>query len=233
MIHSLHYHSHSHNIIMPVISKFTFFISSLLYPSRLRTSRSHESLLQWTSHNLNNLLNSGMMSTLDLTAGDVSIRPMHPSLIGQDYSFQISTPCGSRHYTCSSAGERDSWIYALRTAIKPHANEARRSENSFKIWILEAKGTPGGNGKNSTKRFFCELYLDDVLYARTCGKPKGEMLFWGEHFEFIQLPNCVQQITVVLYREGDKKRKKDRNTCIGMWRVNYPKLVSLCVFYVK
>jgi hypothetical protein len=43
------------------------------------------------------------------------------------------------------------------------------------------------------------------------------MLFWGENFEFSQLPNCIQTITVVLFREGDKKKKKkERNTCLGI-----------------
>jgi RAS protein activator-like 2 len=154
------------------------------------------------------------MSTLDLAGGNVTIRPLHTSVLGQDFAFQISTPVGSKYYLCSSAAERDSWVYALRQAIKPHADEIRRQDNSLKIWILEAKGI-AGTGKSSSKRYFCELYLDDVLYARTCGKPKGEMLFWGEHFEFPQLPSCVQLITVVLFREGDKKKKKERNTCVG------------------
>ena len=154
------------------------------------------------------------MSTVDLTAGDVLIRTLHPSILGQDFAFQVITPSGSKYYSCSSGPERDAWVHALRQAIKPHSDEIRRQESSLKLWILEAKGVAGGSGKHS-KRYFCELYLDDVLYARTCAKPRGEMLFWGEHFEFSQLPNCVQLITVVFFREGDKKRKKERNTCIG------------------
>lgn len=182
----------------------------------MRISRSHESLLAWTNNPVNSFVSNGMMSTMDLTAGDVSIRPLHPSILGQEYAFQVTTPTGSKYYTCSSAAERDSWVYAFRQAIRPRADEVRRRENSLKIWILEGKGMPS-SGKHSNKRYFCELYLDDVLYARTCGKPRGEMLFWGEHFEFTQLPNCVQLITVVFFREGDKKRKKERNTCIGMF----------------
>ncbi|CAG7716457.1 unnamed protein product [Allacma fusca] len=194
-----------------------FQIVNVLYPSRLRTSRSHESLLAWTN-NPNNFVNNGMMSTVDLTAGDVVIRTLHPSILGQDFAFQVITPSGSKYYSCSSGPERDAWVHALRQAIKPHSDEIRRQESSLKLWILEAKGMPGGSGKHS-KRFFCELYLDDVLYARTCAKPRGEMLFWGEHFEFSQLPNCVQLITVVFFREGDKKRKKERNTCIGKVKI--------------
>ena len=92
------------------------------------------------------------------------------------------------------------------------------------MWILEGKGL--ANGKQSSgKRYFCELYLDDTLYARTSSKTKGEMLFWGEHFEFAQLPNCIQLITVVFFREGDKKRKKDRNTCIGKFEI-YSKFIQ-------
>jgi RAS protein activator-like 2 len=165
---------------------------------------------------MNNFVNNGMMSTMDLTAGDVTIRPLHPSILGQEYGFQVITPStGSKYYSCSSQPERDAWVHALTQAIKPHADEVRRLENSLKIWILEGKGLVGGSGKGTVKKYFCELYLDDTLYARTSAKPRGEMLFWGEHFEFTQLPNCVQDITVVFFREGDKKRKKERNTCIG------------------
>ncbi|CAL8143768.1 unnamed protein product [Orchesella dallaii] len=186
----------------------------------MRISRSHESLLAWTNNPVNSFVSNGMMSTMDLTAGDVSIRPLHPSILGQEHAFQVTTPTGSKYYTCSSAAERDSWVYAFRQAIRPRADEVRRRENALKIWILEGKGIPGGSsGKHSSKRYFCELYLDDVLYARTCGKQRGDMLFWGEHFEFTQLPNCVQLITVVFFREGDKKRKKERNTCIGKVKI--------------
>lgn len=162
------------------------------------------------------------MSTMDLAGGNVTIRPLHPSILGQDFAFQISTPIGSKYYLCSSSSERDAWVYALRKAIKPHADELRRQDNSLKIWVLEAKGVAksGSRGSGSSKKYFCELYLDEVLYARTCGKAKGELLFWGEHFEFSQLPSCVQTITVVLFREGDKKRRKERNSCIG--RVKIP-----------
>ncbi|OXA58440.1 ras GTPase-activating protein nGAP isoform X3 [Folsomia candida] len=193
--------------------------SGLLYPSRLRTSRSHESLLAWTNHSVSNLVNNGMMSTIELAGGNVTIRPLHPSVLGQDFAFQISAPVGSKYYLCSSAAERDAWVFALRQAIKPHADEIRRQDNGLKIWVLEAKGIVG-TGKSSSKKYFCELYLDDTLFARTCAKTKGDMLFWGEHFEFSQLPNCVQMITVVLFREGDKKKKKERNTCLG--RVKIP-----------
>lgn len=49
--------------------------------------------------------------------------------------------------------------------------------------------------------------LDGSLYARTSSKQKSEMCFWGEQFEFNSLPS-VENITISLYREGDKKRKK-------------------------
>ena len=49
--------------------------------------------------------------------------------------------------------------------------------------------------------------LDNALYARTSSKQKSEMCFWGEQFEFSSLPS-METITIALYREGDKKRKK-------------------------
>ena len=84
----------------------------------------------------------------------------------------------------------------------------RRIDNSLRIWLLEAKTV------TAKKRYFCELCLDNTLYARTSSKAKTELCFWGEQFEFNNLPT-VESIQVNLYREPDKKRKKDKNVLVG------------------
>ena len=86
----------------------------------------------------------------------------------------------------------------------------RRVDNSLQIWLLEAKTV------TAKKRYFCELCLDNTLYARTSSKAKTELCFWGEQFEFNNLPT-VESIQVNLYREPDKKRKKDKNVLVGKW----------------
>lgn len=74
--------------------------------------------------------------------------------------------------------------------------------------MLEAKGVP------AKKRYFCEVCLDSTLYARTTAKLKADLCFWGEHFDFHHLPS-VNTIQVNLYREADRKKKKDKNVLIG------------------
>lgn len=175
-------------------------------PPRLRTSRSHESLLSSQS----------IMQTLDLSAaagpggcGGVEIKPLHPSVLGREHCFQVTLPAGTpRYFSCRSADERDKWVYSLRRSVQPDQEHMRRTDNSLKIWILEAKGVA------NKKRYFAELCLDKTLYARTSSKQKGEMCFWGEHFDFHNLPS-VNVININLYREADRKKKRDKNVLVG------------------
>ncbi|KAA0714300.1 Disabled -like protein 2-interacting protein [Triplophysa tibetana] len=150
---------------------FLLFSSRSHLMPRLKESRSHESLLSPSS----------AVEALDLSMEEeVLIKPVHSSILGQDFCFEDNT---------------------------------RRVENMLKCWIIEAKDLP------AKKKYFCELCLDDTLYARTTCKLKTDNVFWGEHFEFNNLPS-IKSITVHVYKETDKKKKKDKNNYVGL--VNIP-----------
>lgn len=167
-------------------------------PSRLRTSRSHESLLSV----------QGAMRTLDLGPG-VDVRAPHASVAGREHCFQVTPAVGTPQlFACRDADERDRWLRGVRDAARPERDHVRRTDNSLEIWILEAKGVA------SKKRYFCEVCLDRAPYARTSSKQKGEMCFWGEHFDFHDLPR-VRTVEVNLYREADRKKKRDKNVQVG------------------
>uniref|UniRef100_A0A182XPQ2 Ras-GAP domain-containing protein n=1 Tax=Anopheles quadriannulatus TaxID=34691 RepID=A0A182XPQ2_ANOQN len=76
------------------------------------------------------------------------------------------------------------------------------------MWVYEAKSLP------PKKRYFCEIYIDKTLYGRTSVKLRADLLFWGEYFDFPDIPEA-SIITVNVYREAEKKKKKDKHVLVG------------------
>lgn len=216
----------------PAISRFTNFFSKRSFRSNplkrtksvtklertkrspgsgLRGSRSHESLL--SSH--------AVMSTIDLSCtGAVGVAAVHQSVLGRRHCFQVrGGPRGERYYSCGSRQERDLWIYSLRRSIQPNAEHHRHMDNSLKMSIYEAKALP------PKKKYFCEIQLDKTLYGRTSVKLRTDLLFWGEHFDFPDIPD-INVITVNVYRECEKKKKRDKNVFVGSVKIPIHEVTS-------
>ncbi|XP_077540409.1 ras GTPase-activating protein raskol isoform X3 [Haemaphysalis longicornis] len=179
-------------------------------PPRLRGSRSHESLLQ----------SPGGPWGLE----GARLGPLHPSLRNHPAQGQAWGPAprgAGEHwfelaprdgpacvYACRSRQQCLHWLARLRQAAQPQRDATRRTENALRLWVLEAKGLP------VKKKYFCELRLDDTLYARTSAKLKTQLCFWGEHFEFSHLP-AVGSLTVTVFREADRRKRRDKSTALG------------------
>lgn len=152
--------------------------------------------------------------------GAVGVAPVHASVLGRRHCFQVrGGPRGERYYSCGSRQERDLWIYSLRKSIQPNAESSRRTDNSLKMWIYEAKALP------PKKKYFCEICLDKTLYGRTSVKMKTDLLFWGEHFDFPDIPE-INVINVNVYRECEKKKKRDKHVLIGTVKIPIHEVTS-------
>ncbi|XP_052894223.1 ras GTPase-activating protein raskol isoform X2 [Anopheles moucheti] len=177
----------------------------------IRGSRSHESLLS----------NHTVMSTIDLSGiGMIEVVPVHASVLGRRHCFQVrGIARGERYYSCGTRQERDLWIYSLRKTISPNKHTVRHLDNSLKMWIYEAKSLP------PKKRYFCEIYLDSTLYGRTSVKLRADLLFWGEFFDFPDVPGA-SNITVNVFREADKKKKRDKHVLVGSVAIPIEKVTA-------
>lgn len=127
--------------------------------------------------------------TTDETAGSyrraskarTSRRDTLPNLNQVKY-YTSAAQYSVRYFMCRSSDERDKWIQCVRDVTRPNLVDERHEENSLQVWLLEAKGQTISSKPN--KRYFCEIYINNCLYARTCAKEKKDILFWGENFEF-------------------------------------------------
>ena len=150
-------------------------------------------------------------SSINLADPNISIiRPIHPSVLARQYCFQVLTPEDMKYFCCRCEEEYLMWLHGLNSCVHCNRDEKIRLDTSLSVWIFEGKGVP------VRKKYFCEVLVDKMLYSRTTAKYKDEMLFWGEHFSFEDLPP-TESLTISLFRESDtkKKRRPDKNVFVG------------------
>ncbi|XP_065511032.1 RAS protein activator like-3 isoform X2 [Caloenas nicobarica] len=133
---------------------------------------------------------------LDLSGDNVVVRPVHGSVVGERFCFQVITGEGSRSFGCTSLAERDRWIENLRRTARPNKDNCERLELALSLWVYEGRDLP------PRRRLRCHLQLDGTLFARTTAKAAGAdgELFWGELFQLAALPPA-RALTLALCRD--------------------------------
>ncbi|TRY78202.1 hypothetical protein TCAL_13221 [Tigriopus californicus] len=159
-----------------------------------------------------------LVDRLRLNAEDITIQPVHPSIIGQDTWFQITyTSSGTtRYFSCQNAKERDEWIQSLKKTLML-TEDRRRTDNCLKLVVLEVKGL------RDNKKYYVEIHVDDKLYARTSSKKMDGMCFWGEHFEFKDLPHTDK---ISLHIHKDKGNRKKPKKPVGRVKISIASIQS-------
>nr|XP_060619519.1 RAS protein activator like-3 isoform X1 [Anolis sagrei ordinatus] len=129
---------------------------------------------------------------------DILIRPLHSSLLGEQYCFEVLSAGGRRCFKCASAAERTRSMEDWRRAVQPSMDNCERTERMLSLWVYEARDLA------PRRPYLCELRLDGALYARTTTKrasPTGT-IFWGEHFDLKTLPPA-EELHVCLVQEEE------------------------------
>ncbi|XP_077574554.1 ras/Rap GTPase-activating protein SynGAP isoform X2 [Stigmatopora nigra] len=188
------------------------------------------------------------VGSVDLSAdASTVVRPVHSSILGEKYCFEVINSENTHCFGCSSAAERDRWIEDLRRAAQPNKDNIERTENSLNLWVMEAKDL------SPKRHYYCEVHLDGTLFARTTTRPArkassrsspagdssnsssgnlggttgvsgGCQIFWGELFELDNLPG-ISQITLHIFRQEDPKKKRhsrDEYSMHPLGSVNIP-----------
>ncbi|XP_014815584.1 PREDICTED: RAS protein activator like-3 [Calidris pugnax] len=132
-----------------------------------RSCNLHHVLVPSRSGSRESLLPPPSLAELDLTGDNVIVRPVHGSIVGEKFCFQIITGEGSRSFGCTSLAERDRWIENLRRTVQPNKDNCERLELALSLWVYEARDLP------PRRRLRCHLHLDGTLFARTTAKGAG------------------------------------------------------------
>ncbi|KAL7668940.1 hypothetical protein ACOME3_009621 [Neoechinorhynchus agilis] len=91
-------------------------------------------------------------------------------------------------------------------------SERPRLDSSVEVWIYEAKNL------KLKKWYFCELYVDNILFGRTSRRKNIDVLFWGDWFRFNPVDNW-EEIRIELYSDTHRKRNHSSRELVGALRL--------------
>eukprot|EP00054_Salpingoeca_dolichothecata_P023489 m.156743 g.156743 ORF g.156743 m.156743 type:complete len:1139 (-) comp24699_c0_seq7:130-3546(-) len=137
---------------------------------------------------------------ISLPRGHRVVRPVDDSLFNRRHCFQLMTPARTYFLAATDSQVCQQWhhlLYQICSGRRKSRIDVCRIVKSLELRLCEAKELP------KTGEYYCLIFLDDELQARSKSKSNTQTPFWNQDFCFDDLPRDVEVITVQVFRSAN------------------------------
>ncbi|XP_063718247.1 uncharacterized protein LOC134845249 isoform X3 [Symsagittifera roscoffensis] len=185
--------------------------SRLTFISANRNATLRQTPISMSSAGANQSSIQSLSSSVNINNNNNSTNQMFAP---QQHQPQIMQPMMPYSVTHASASTMQQQHQQQQSQFAAGLLQPAREASSLRMHVLEMKGAPSKN----KQKIFCQIFVNAVKLGETTAKPKLDILFWGELFNFTpdQLSKVkpIEKIQIKIFKESEnpKKKKKDKET---------------------